>query len=198
MNKGTYNMNKVILTDCDGVLLDWEYAFETWMKDKGYIIKHREVYDQSERFGIGKNELKGLIRDFNESAMIGFLPSLRDSIHYVKELHQKKGYIFHCITSLSKSRYAQELRTQNLKKLFGQTVFDRFVYLDTGADKDKVLNEYRDSGYIWVEDKLENAIQGELKGLTPVLMEHRHNMTELVGNAQIPRVKNWKEIYDML
>ena len=28
--------DKVILTDCDGVLLNWEYAFITWMKRHGY------------------------------------------------------------------------------------------------------------------------------------------------------------------
>lgn len=187
---------KVILTDCDGVLLDWEYAFETWMRTKGYVIRTREVYDQSERFGIDKLKLKELIRDFNESAMIGFLPSLRDSIQYVKALHEEKGYIFHCITSLSKDRYAQELRTQNLKKLFGETVFDRFVYLDTGEDKNDALSEYRNSGCIWVEDKTENAIVGERLGLNSILMEHRHNMVDVVGHEYIQRVKNWREIYE--
>ena len=26
---------KIILTDCDGVLLDWEKAFTEWMESKG-------------------------------------------------------------------------------------------------------------------------------------------------------------------
>lgn len=30
------NLNKVILTDCDGVLMNWEYAFNTWMQAHGY------------------------------------------------------------------------------------------------------------------------------------------------------------------
>ena len=189
---------KVILTDCDGVLLDWEYAFETWMRTKGYVIKTREVYDQSERFGIDKLKLKDLIRDFNESAMIGFLPSLRDSIQYVRALHEQKGYIFHCITSLSSNRYAQELRTENLKKLFGPTVFDRYVYLDTGADKHDALSEYKNSGCLWVEDKLENAVVGDRLGLNSVLVEHRHNMVDVCGYDNIQRVRNWQEIYEMM
>ena len=191
-------MDKVILTDCDGVLLDWEYAFETWMSSKGYVQKTRECYDQAERYGIVKSDIKKLIRDFNESAAIGFLPSLRDSIHYVKMLHEKKGYIFHCITSLSKNRYAQELRTQNLRKLFGVTAFDRFMYLDTGADKDEALWEYRNTGYLWIEDKLENAIVGANQGLSPILIEHRHNMVDVAGHSDIPRIKNWKELYELL
>ena len=30
--------NKLILTDADGVLLDWEYAFNIWMTEKGYTL----------------------------------------------------------------------------------------------------------------------------------------------------------------
>ena len=40
------NKNKTILVDCDGVLLDWEYSFHTWMCrhnykiiDNGFLIK---------------------------------------------------------------------------------------------------------------------------------------------------------------
>jgi len=29
-------MNKIILTDADGVLLDWEYAFDVWMRTHGF------------------------------------------------------------------------------------------------------------------------------------------------------------------
>ena len=28
--------NKIILTDCDGVSLDWEYAFDVWMREHGF------------------------------------------------------------------------------------------------------------------------------------------------------------------
>ena len=33
MNKDPYN--KVILTDCDGVLLNWGYAFSIYMQQQG-------------------------------------------------------------------------------------------------------------------------------------------------------------------
>ena len=70
----------LILTDCDGVLLNWEYAFNVWMERKGYVLRedYRYVYSIGERFGIDAQRGKELIRDFNESAMIGFLPPLRD------------------------------------------------------------------------------------------------------------------------
>ena len=28
---------KKIITDCDGVLLDWAFAFDVWMREQGYF-----------------------------------------------------------------------------------------------------------------------------------------------------------------
>jgi len=146
-------------------------------------------------YGVEKAEMKKLIRFFNESAAIGFVPPHKDAMKYVRKLHEEKGYVFHMITSLSHNRYAQELRTNNIKKLFGETTFERFVYLDTGADKDDILAEYEGSGLLFVEDKQENAWVGAELGLNSILMEHEHNKNES-DNFLI--VKNWKEIYEML
>lgn len=194
--------NKVILTDVDGVLLDWEYSFDIWMEGQGFtptVEDYKLIYNLSDRYpDIPKDSLNVMVKLFNESASIGFLPPLRDAVHYVKMLHERKGYIFHAITSLSKNRYAQQLRTRNLQKLFGETIFDRFVYLDTGADKDEVLKEYEGTGYIWIEDKTKNAVVGNELGLDSRIMEHGYNMVDVEGHSEIPRVKNWKEVYEML
>ncbi len=37
--------NKVILTDCDGVILDWLYAFDQWMARHGYTVVEEGQYD---------------------------------------------------------------------------------------------------------------------------------------------------------
>jgi hypothetical protein len=182
-----------ILTDCDGVLLNWEYSFNVWMERHGYKAEPGNLeYDIGLRYGLSPDEKKKLVKHFNESSAIGFLPPLRDAIHYVDKLHRKHGVVFHVITSLSLEPTAQMLRTKNLKKLFGDTVFEKFIYLDTGADKDEILAEYAGSGDIWIEDKYENAIAGLNVGLEPVLIEHGHNM-DVKG---IPLMKNWKEVYD--
>lgn len=186
--------NKVILTDCDGVLLNWGYAFEVWMEQKGYFAKNPDEYDVGKIFEIDKSKAKEMVRLFNESAAIGFLPPLRDAVQYVRKLHEEHGYVFHVITSLSKDQNAQKLRTKNLKKLFGKTAIEKFIYLDTGADKDEVLAQYKDKEYIWVEDKVENAECGAKFGLESILMEHGFNM----NNQDFPRMKNWKEIYEFL
>lgn len=183
---------KVILVDCDGVLLDWEYAFDAWMKRHGYEIVETGNYKMDVKYGLDKKESKKLIRMFNESATIRKLPPLRDAIKYIKKLHEEHGFIFHVISSLSTDTYSQHLRTKNLIEMFGPTVFEKYVYLDTGADKDEALLEYKDTGCFWVEDKPENADVGAKLGLKSILMKHDHNVESKV-NAK--KVNNWKEIY---
>jgi hypothetical protein len=189
---------KLILTDADGVLLDWEYAFDVYMQQHGFNKQDggNLKYNIGTRYGIDPEQGKKLIKIFNESAHMGFLPPLRDAMYYVKRLHEEHGYVFHCITSLSKDENACALRTMNLKKLFGETAFEKFIYLDTGADKDEALAPYKGKGYYWIEDKITNAVVGHELGLKSLLVEHGHNMD--YEHPEIPRVKNWKEIYDLI
>lgn len=190
-------MNKVILTDCDGVLCNWEYAFCTWMEQHGYtqIENGNWEYDIAKRFGISKDEARARVKIFNESAAIGFLPALRDAMFYVKRLHEEHGYEFHCITSLSLDPSAYKLRKMNLEKLFGADTFTKLVCLDTGAPKEAALEQYRDTGLYWIEDKLENAIAGQEVGLRPILVEHGFNMNDTLPEGMFKAV-NWKEIYE--
>lgn len=187
--------NKVILTDCDGVLLDWEYAFDQWMKRHGYVISEHGYYQMDVKYGLEHKETKRLIRMFNESAWIRKLPPLRDAIKYVRMLHEDHGYIFHAISSLSEDQYAQHLRTKNLREMFGDTVFEKYVYLDTGADKNEVLEEYRNTDCWWIEDKPENADVGTAIGLNSILMAHDHN-NQYTGTAI--KVSKWKQIYNII
>ena len=186
--------HKVILTDADGVLLNWGYAFDVWMTEKGYTAENKLEYNVGTIYGITKEESRKLVREFNESAHMGFVPPLRDAIQYVRKLHEEHGYVFHLITSMSKDENAQKLRTMNIKKLFGETAFVKFIYLDTGADKDEVLSKYEGTGYTWVEDKVENAVAGDKFGLDSIVMEHGYNM----NNEEFPLMKGWKDVYEYL
>jgi len=190
-------MEKILLTDADGVLFNWEYAFHTWMRFNEYLVldDSHHVYDLSKKYGLSKTQSRELVREFNHLPSIGFLPALRDAEFYVKKL-ASEGWKFHVITSLAKTPSACELRTQNLKKLFGENTFDRFVYLDTGEDKDVALSEYKNSGLYWIEDKIENAEAGLAAGLKPILIEHGHNMH--YTNSNIVIKKNWGEVYDYI
>jgi hypothetical protein len=192
------DQDRLILTDCDGVLMNWEYAFSVWMKKMGYTTQvnstESSTYDMALRYGIDSKEKDLLIRHFNTSSAIGYLPPLRDAMYYMDLLHRKHGYVFHMITSLSLDPMAQDLRESNTRKLFGDTAFEKFIYTDCGENKDEVLAPYKDSGLYWLEDKIENAQLGLDLGLESILIEHSYNM-----NSEIcPKMKNWSQIYEYI
>jgi len=194
-----YDPKRVIISDVDGVLLSWEYAFNEWMQWKGYepIEDFKSHYSVDTQYGLTGTASGGLlIREFNESAAMGFIPPLRDSQYYVKLLNEKHQYHFVCLTSLSSNPYAAELRRRNLVKLFGDIFLD-VICLDTGADKDEDLTKlYTQYGECyWIEDKPENADAGIAAGFKSLLVEHKHNL-EYKGSATV--VKNWKEIYNII
>lgn len=188
---------KLILTDCDGVLLDWEWAFRVWMTEHGYEFNEagkKSYYLTHHYVNTDMDEILRRVKAFNESAAIGFLPALRDSTHYVKRLHEEHGYRFRVITSLSTDKNAAKLREMNLKKIFG-TAIESVICIETNAPKDKELAPYKDSGMYWLEDKPENADTGYRMGLSSLLVEHGHNMNH---DCPYPVVKNWSEIYQII
>jgi FMN phosphatase YigB (HAD superfamily) len=195
MKENMKNTNKTILTDCDGVLLDWETSFHNWMADNGYKTIVENVYEMEVAYGIAKSECKRLVREFNNSAWMCCLPALRDSRSGVAKLVEA-GYTFICITSMSLDPYAKKLREDNLATVFGEGVFTDVVCLDTGADKDDALAPYKDTGLYWLEDKPENAQLGADLGLTTILINHGHNANYM--DKRITNVDNWAQVCDAI
>ena len=53
----------LILTDCDGVLLNWENSFIAWMTEQGFVADPGNAsYDMHKRFGERKAKIKQLIQ----------------------------------------------------------------------------------------------------------------------------------------
>lgn len=188
-------MKKIILTDVDGVLLDWDKSFDKWMEKNKNKKYSNGFYDVASRYKISKKKSRDLIKKFNESAEIGFLEPFKDSVEYVKKLN-KKGYVFHCITSLSKNLYSQKLRKINLINLFGESCFEKYIFLDVSERKNKVLNLYKNKDYYWVEDKLQNATDGLELGLKSILI--RHDYSKNLKHEKIIFVDSWKDIYRLI
>lgn len=182
----------IILVDCDGVLCDWEYSFGAFMEHKGIPLVDNNEYNVYSKFGLTPKEGKKYVAEFNDSAAIAFLPPLRDAVYYMKRLNMLHGYKFHVISSLSTNKYAQRLRTQNLELLFGKELFDDFIYLGCGADKDEILAKYEGTECFWIEDKPQNAEVGAKFGLNSILIAHDHNAN---FSTDIPKFWKWKHVY---
>ena len=94
---------------------------------------------------------------------------------------------------IGKDKFAHKLRQANLRHLFGD-VFD-FIYCagDFTKPKREILKErYEGKDYIWVEDRIDYALQGAEIGLKTYVMDWPYNRSE----TTLPRVSNWKELYD--
>jgi len=189
---------KLILTDCDGVMLNWVSAFDGWMASKGYVKSDLDVYDMSKVYGIDRDHCTDLIYQFNASAWMGYLKAFRDARSGVAKLVEN-GYKFVVITSLSLDRKARLLRIDNIKNVFGEDVVEEVICLDTGADKNDALTYYTQkypNAEYWIEDKFENAEAGLRFGLKCVLIAHGHN--ENKANEALIKVDNWADITDLV
>jgi hypothetical protein len=193
-----YHGNYTILTDADGVLLNWRDSFDYYMMKEHNIFAEGDVrtYDQTVRYNMPFEDMQRYILQFNNSSNIGFLPPLYDSVKYVNKLYEL-GYTFVVITSLSLNPYSQELRTRNLKTIFGDAMRE-IIYLDTAAEKDDILEEYSDyyPGHYWIEDKVKNAFVGAKFGFDSLLLKHPY--TKLEDTTGIAVMSNWKSIYERI
>ena len=188
-------MDKRIIVDCDGVLLDWCYAFDVWMSEQGYnkLPNRQSSYDQSYRYRIPKEQANRQIRNFNESGCVGFIPAYKDSVEYVNKLYDI-GWRFEVVSCLDRDKYAQGLREKNLLHLFG-SVFD---FIDCSLDYtygkyDYLFQRYNGKNHYWIEDSISHANSGKEIGLRSVIMDHEYNK-----EWQGLRVKNWKDVYWMV
>jgi FMN phosphatase YigB (HAD superfamily) len=206
--------NRIILTDVDGVLLEWEHHFTEWMLQRSYfdnevgegyvgkkiypykLLDNKEnTYEMADRFGLTKTEVRKEIREFNKSAWMGNQAPMPDSQTWVKLL-AAEGWTFVPITSQTSDIPAQLLRKKRLGELFGDHIFTNYHILDTGADKDSALAEFHNTGLYWVEDKPKNALAGLKYGLKTILIDHPYNRN--FNHPDIIRVNNWKQIHEIL
>jgi len=200
--------NRIILTDVDGVLLEWEHHFSKWMLQRTRFNKDgtkyhpfkllpdkEKTYNMEDRFGLTKDEIRNEIREFNRSAWMATQRPMLGSQTWVKLL-AAEGWTFIPITSQTSDIPGQQLRKKRLGELFGEHIFTNYHILGTGADKDSALAEFHDTGLYWVEDKPKNAVLGLKYGLKPILIDHPYNQD--CNHPDIIRVSNWKQIHEIV
>lgn len=193
------NMNKIVLTDADGVLVTWVAGFERFMATKGYIVipDTEKFYSMSKRYPITDDEASALVREYNESPFISDLPAYMDAVHYVGKLVEH-GFKFVCITSISSHPDSAKYRRQNLESLYGKIFLEIFC-LEMGSPKYDALRSWEGSGYFWIEDHIKNAEAGHDLGLKAVLIMQDHNSHYQTDKFNLVGPLNpWQEIYHLI
>lgn len=191
---------RIVLTDCDGVLCLWVDGFDKFMAYKGYNAKPdtEHHYSMIDRYHITEDEESILINEYNQSSFIGNLPALRDSIEYVKRLAVDHDFKFICITSIGSHPTTVKYRVENLKNLFGD-IFTDIICLESGCGKETELIKWKDSGLYWIEDHPRNAEDGHNFGLKSILVRQEYNSHYETDKFPIVGTHEpWKEIYQLI
>jgi FMN phosphatase YigB (HAD superfamily) len=191
-------MNKIILSDCDEVILNFVDPFETWIKDvKGLKPEKslREVYKPEIWLGITREEGWDLLLEYSINyESFGDLPPYFDALEYINKLNEY-GYRLDVITACSDHPIVVEKRWKNLKKYFGNAVRGLHC-VGVGQPKLETLKKYPEN-LIWVEDSHKHARAGIEAKHKSILINRTHNLEEEAHEGVI-RVDSWKEIFEII
>ena len=187
--------SKVILSDCDGILLWWKYGIEKFVTEilKMKVTGNFDMYYRLEEWlNIHPSEASEMINRFHLSDGFADLPAFDDALEYVNRLHQE-GWTFIAITACGFDERIIEMRRQNLETHF-PGVFQEIRTVGVFDSKEEILNEYDPA--IWVEDTWRHALAGYDVGHKSFLIKRDYN-TDTSHEGPIV-VSGWEEIYETI
>lgn len=193
---------KIILTDADGCLFNWNCTFNEFMQGKGYTIipGEEENYSVQKRFGFSHDMKMDFIKEFNHSDRIRSLPPHADAKEYVAKLNSE-GYKFIVVTSLSEKPSAHDHRTHNLNEHFGDAIVGLHC-LRIGVHKADKLQQWEGTNMFWIEDHVSNAVDGAKLGLRSIVIDHVYNIEYSQDDhllyARTSQDTPWADIYEII
>jgi hypothetical protein len=174
------SLQRGILFDVDGVLLDWVYSFHEFMRDVYHLMPIDPTkYSIAERYGIPEKLALTLIQAFAYTPRAAQLCAYSDrDIRSVNRLVKEFGFKIGVLSCFSADR--SEIRYANLQDVYSLN-FRKDGYskiLDYGEDKEKHLNwlyHNRTELEYYVEDLPEFANTAAEIGFTTFLINRPWN-----------------------
>ena len=194
-------MNKLILVDVDGVVLQWGWAFGAYIKDEGLVPDDhlvRPAYKVETILNITRDEATILIAKFHRSDHFKNLTPYKDAAVFVKRLAQE-GYKFIAISAaLQGGNIVQDNKIYSNRLVNLNTaypgVFDKLHLVQMRASKHEYLSMYENA--FWVEDTLSNAITGLQCGHKSIFINRAEDPRRQGTHPDVINVSGWDEIYD--
>jgi 5'(3')-deoxyribonucleotidase len=185
-------MKKVLLTDVDGVLVDWVGSFGKYAQSRGYQLNTPtpKTWEMTEWFGADNDAIRVLIQEFNSGKDFESIPVFQDALKVLPEL--RRHYDLVAITCCSDDPKVISKRKKNLEML--NVDFKEIHCLPQTASKSDLLKSY--SPTIWVEDRVEGAEAGHEAGHRSFLRESTYNNE--YNNPEIKVVSGWEEILRLI
>lgn len=192
------NQEKIILTDIDGVVLDFTQGFYSFLEDtQNIVIPHEQranfaIYKQ---LGWTREQDQHVMTDYAHSDYFKKIPAKECARDVLQDM-RKDGWRFiaitACLTGLERQCYktTYQNRLDNLEAHFGNVFED--LHLSTwDGGKGEHLGRY-DPAY-WVDDRPHHALEGQKFGHQSFIM-HTLDFDEKDNTAKLPVVHSWHEI----
>ncbi len=194
--------NKIILTDIDGVVLDFISNFYDYLEAEHNIkTTHEERMHQGFLHSIGftdKDHLELFIR-YHHSDFFRDLPPFECAVEKINELSDD-GWQFVAITSCHSGDERQSMeitrnsRQDNLDRHF-KGVFKELHIADWQNGKSAFLKAYKPTW--WIDDRVKHANIGHDLGHQSIIMESP-DLVNMTNDYDLPVAKTWHDIEQMI
>jgi hypothetical protein len=179
-------------------LLDWLHGFQIFAEQRlGRRLDPAGPPDFDLHHWLGLSSFAQaipLIEAFNSGVggYFGKLPALPGAVEAIKTF-ANQGRDLHIITACSTCEDAIAQRLQNLKDIFGDA-FASIHCVGLRDSKRPLLDRFKPA--TWVEDKLENGIEGKASGHKTYLIRSSHNAAAEAAEkgSDLVWVDGWDQI----
>jgi FMN phosphatase YigB (HAD superfamily) len=178
----------LILTDVDGVLLNFMPSFDTWVRGLGIAPSNLNGRTIADYLNISDEIAARLVEAFFYQDSVENLDAYPAALEVLPRLYSA-GWRFVAVTAIPNEPDIVARRRRNLEQTFGLP-FDAVHCVGYRGDKSKILGAYRPT--IWVEDHGRNAEVGAELGHRAFLIETRSNHHVVPVKAE--RITGWREI----
>lgn len=171
----------VLLSDIDGVTIDWLEGFVKYCESIGHKAKHNEPEEFSMRDIFPTLEKPWeYIMDYQHSEYYKEIKAYPEVVEVYNKLHDM-GVKIVFVTSCGTTDFIKEARTKVMQDEFNGK-FDHIEFLEFGESKTEILNKYPNATYI--DDQIKMSIEGAETGHDSFIKDMSYN-----GNDNDDRVK---------
>jgi beta-phosphoglucomutase-like phosphatase (HAD superfamily) len=186
-------MDKILLTDVDGTLLDFATDFHYWMLDHGFKATGSlsQTFEIDVVYGCTREQALHEVEAFCEADVFKTLPPILGSLGVIRRL-KALGWRVVAITSCHASPEARRNREENLAILYGIEPQD-VIFAGLMGDKRKILANFPPA--IWVDDHYRHIEEGLDAGHKCFVIDMPYNQQESNNNNPlVERISHWMQI----
>jgi FMN phosphatase YigB (HAD superfamily) len=194
----------VIITDVDGVLLDFLMAFAIYLEEENYCINHIKPLINTNKYMTFEDminvdcerKIEEIKNKFFQSDRISKFPVFQnESIEHLKTLNKYFDII--CVTCIGRGNEIHNHRLQNLKEIYGD-IFLSVHCINFGESKEDTLRYLRNRHNVvsYIDDNLKHIQESLNVGIKPILFQRGY--AGKIKNDLYDVYDCWNDMYNHL